>query len=57
MAAEEPTAVRLNSNVAIRPARHEDLPRLTEIYNHYVRSTAITFDIDPVAVEERRADR
>jgi len=39
----------------VRPAVADDLPRLTEIYNHYVRTTAITFDIEPVTVEERRA--
>src|SRR5581483_7650310 len=39
---------------AIRPARAEDLPRLVEIYNHYVRETAITFDLEPWSVEQRR---
>ena len=38
----------------IRPARLDDLPRLTEIYNHYIVHTPITFDIDPVTVEDRR---
>ncbi len=41
--------------VSVRYARGEDLPRLTEIYNHYILTTAITFDIEPVSVEERRA--
>jgi len=40
--------------IPIRPARPDDLPRLTEIYNHYIVHTPITFDIDPVTVEERR---
>jgi phosphinothricin acetyltransferase len=40
---------------AIRPADERDLPRLTEIYNHYVETTAITFDIEPYDVEGRRA--
>jgi phosphinothricin acetyltransferase len=38
----------------IRPAEEGDLPRLTEIYNHYVETTAITFDIEPYDVEGRR---
>jgi phosphinothricin acetyltransferase len=40
-------------SVHIRPARLDDLGRITEIYNHYVVTTAITFDIDPVRAEDR----
>jgi phosphinothricin acetyltransferase len=40
--------------VRIRKARSEDLPRLVEIYNHYVEHTHITFDIEPVSLEARR---
>ncbi len=43
------------SEIAIRPATGTDLPRLTEIYNHYVLTTPITFDIEPETVEQRRA--
>jgi phosphinothricin acetyltransferase len=39
----------------IRAATRNDLPRLTEIYNHYVIHTAITFDLDPYTVERRAA--
>ena len=39
----------------IRAARLEDLPALTDIYNHYVIHTAITFDLVPFAPEERRS--
>jgi phosphinothricin acetyltransferase len=38
----------------IRPATPADLPGLVEIYNHYVIHTPITFDLEPVTVEERR---
>jgi phosphinothricin acetyltransferase len=38
----------------IRPAEERDLPRLTEIYNHYVETTAITFDVDRYDVDSRR---
>jgi phosphinothricin acetyltransferase len=37
-----------------RPAALADLPRLVEIYNHYVVHTPITFDLEPVTVEQRR---
>jgi phosphinothricin acetyltransferase len=41
--------------IAIRPAARTDLPRLTEIYNHYVLNTAVTFDVEPYTIEKRAA--
>ncbi len=38
----------------IRPGHLDDLPALTEIYNHYVRETSITFDLEPFTPETRR---
>ena len=38
----------------IRDGREEDLPRLLDIYNHYVDHTHITFDIERVSLEARR---
>jgi hypothetical protein len=38
--------------IQIRAATRDDLPRLTEIYNHYVVETPITFDLKPWAAEE-----
>lgn len=43
------------AGVQVRYAREEDIARVVEIYNHYVLTTAITFDLEPVTVEERRA--
>ena len=40
-------------DIRIRPALRTDLPRLTEIYNHYVIHTPITFDLAPHTVEAR----
>jgi phosphinothricin acetyltransferase len=40
--------------LSIRPAREADLPRLVEIYNHFVVHTPITFDLEPFSVEQRR---
>jgi len=42
------------SDPTIRPATLADLPGLTDIYNHYVRETAITFDIEEFTPETRR---
>ena len=41
------------AEVKIRPAVRDDLPRLTEIYNYYIINTPITFDLEPVTVEQR----
>ena len=38
----------------IRDAKEEDLPRLLEIYNHYVEHTSITFDIECKTLGMRR---
>jgi phosphinothricin acetyltransferase len=39
--------------IVIRSAIRGDLPRLTELYNHYVVHTPITFDREPYTVEQR----
>ncbi len=43
------------SLVKIRSGLEADVPALNEIYNHYVRTTAITFDVEPSTVEQRLA--
>jgi phosphinothricin acetyltransferase len=42
------------SDVTLRRAEHDDLPRLLEIYNHYVVHTPINFDIEPRTLDQRR---
>ncbi|MBI3707548.1 MAG: N-acetyltransferase [Proteobacteria bacterium] len=39
----------------IRPADEGDLPALVDIYNHYVRRSPVTFDVEPQSLEQRRA--
>jgi phosphinothricin acetyltransferase len=39
----------------VRNATLADLPRLLEIYNHYVVHTPITFDVHALTLEERKA--
>ena len=51
---EARASVAPGESVTIRAAVQSDLPRLTEIYNHYVLNTAITFDIEPYTIETRR---
>ncbi len=43
------------SEIAIRRVEEGDLPALLAIYNHYVRETPVTFDIEPRTMEQRRA--
>ena len=40
-------------DIRIRPALRSDLQRITEIYNHYVIHTPITFDLAPHTVDAR----
>ncbi|MEV0317159.1 N-acetyltransferase family protein [Streptomyces sp. NPDC050658] len=42
------------TEVQVRPGTEGDLAALTDIYNHYVRETAITFDTAVFLPEERR---
>ena len=42
-------------DLVIRRIVPGDLPALLEIYNHYVRETAITFDIEPHTMAQRQA--
>ncbi|MEV5953705.1 N-acetyltransferase family protein [Streptomyces sp. NPDC051987] len=42
------------AEVQVRPGVEGDLEALTEIYNHYVRETPITFDTVTFTPEERR---
>jgi phosphinothricin acetyltransferase len=39
--------------VQVRTGEEGDLPELTDIYNHYVRETSVTFDVEPLTVEAR----
>ena len=41
------------AEIVIRNAVRADLARVTEIYNHYVVNTPVTFDVEPYTVERR----
>ncbi|MEU8977529.1 N-acetyltransferase family protein [Streptomyces sp. NPDC048309] len=43
------------TEVQVRPGVEADLDALTDIYNHYVRETPITFDTAVFTPEERRS--
>ncbi|GGM04085.1 phosphinothricin N-acetyltransferase [Streptomyces fumigatiscleroticus] len=43
-----------HTEVQVRPGVEDDLEALTDLYNHYVRETAITFDTAVFSPEERR---
>lgn len=42
------------TEVQVRPGVEGDLDALTDLYNHYVRETPITFDTEVFTPEERR---
>ncbi len=42
------------TGTTIRNAMLADLPQITDIYNHYVINTPITFDLQPFTPEQRR---
>ncbi len=41
-----------NSPVVLRDARQEDMPVLTRIYNKYVTETTVSFETEPLTMEE-----
>lgn len=42
----------MEMNVALRPASLDDVPILTEIRNHYIINTHITFDVEPYSPKQ-----
>ena len=40
--------------VLVRKAESGDLAPLTDLYNHYVRTSPATFDLEPVSLDTRR---
>jgi HAD superfamily hydrolase (TIGR01509 family) len=45
----------VHAGVSVRPGQRTDLPALTDLYNHYIRETVITFDIDPWTLPQRES--
>lgn len=43
----------IHAKIDVRPAAERDLNGINDIYNHYVRETHITFDIEPMSMEAR----
>ena len=43
------------SQLSIRAAQESDLPALTRLYNHYVSTSPVTFDVSAISVEARRS--
>ena len=41
-------------SLSVRAAAANDAPAINRIYNHYVRNTAITFDIEPWSTQRRK---
>jgi phosphinothricin acetyltransferase len=41
-------------SLTVRPGEETDLEQINEIYNHYVRTSPATFDIDPITIDARK---
>lgn len=48
---EAPPSAETSSGIRIRPARAADLAAIRDIYNHYVRTSTVTFDEEETALE------
>lgn len=44
----------MRANTLIRSASLQDLQAITDIYNHAIRSTTSTFDVEEKSIEDRR---
>ena len=44
----------MKTAVVVRPCTEADLAQVNHIYNHYVATSAATFDVDPLTEEWRR---
>jgi phosphinothricin acetyltransferase len=40
-------------DVVLRPARDADLPAIVDIYNHWVKESPVSFDLEPTTVEAK----
>ena len=45
----------MDAGLDIRPGVEADLRALNDVYDHYVRATHVTFDLEPISIEDRRA--
>ncbi|MGW3012297.1 N-acetyltransferase family protein [Streptomyces sp. NPDC001219] len=43
-----------HGEVQVRAGVEADLPALTDLYNHFIRETSLTFDLEPFTPEQRR---
>lgn len=44
----------MRSAAVVRPCVEADLEQLNDIYNHYVATSAATFDLDPIPMDVRK---
>jgi L-amino acid N-acyltransferase YncA len=47
--------LKANPEVAVRSALPEDALQISEIYNHYIKTSTITFEEEPVSASEMEA--
>ena len=42
----------VSNEVTLREAKPEDLVQIAEIYNYYIRNSVVTFDLEPMTLDE-----
>lgn len=42
----------MNSMIKIRPVEYSDAETITEIYNHYITNTTVSFETEPLTISE-----
>ena len=47
-------AERTSNEVELRDAKDEDLVQLVEIYNYYIKNSVVTFDLEPMSLDDWR---
>lgn len=44
----------VSNEVTLRPATIDDLSQILEIYNYYIRNSVVTFDLEPMSIDDWR---
>jgi phosphinothricin acetyltransferase len=47
--------LQASADLVVRPASPEDAPQVSDIYNHYIATSTITFEEEPVSAAEMAA--
>ena len=52
--ADMPNPYKPAADIYIRPAQVRDVPQITDIYNHYIKTSAVALELDPMTHDQWR---